>query len=256
VSTAGDALLAPFRAQPARSVIACDFDGTLSAIVDEPADADLIDGARAVLSSLADRYEDVIVISGRPVSFLRTRVPNDVSLVGLYGLEGVRHGARWEHPNGGAWREVIADLAALAAASGPPGVRVEPKDLSLTLHYRGAPELEGQVLAFATTLAERAGLGVRPARMSVELHPPIRADKGTSLERFAARAQVALFAGDDLGDLPAFDALDRLATRGVQVMRVAVDSAEAPEELIERADLVVDGPGGFLDVLSELAAAS
>jgi trehalose 6-phosphate phosphatase len=253
VTTDGGAdLLAPFRSQPGQSVIACDFDGTLSPIVDEPADAVLIDGARATLGALAERYEDVIVISGRPVSFLRSQLPVEVSLVGLYGLEGFRHGARWEHPNGGAWREVIADLAALAASSGPPGVRVEPKDLSLTLHYRGKPELEGQVLAFATTLAERAGLGVRPARMSVELHPPIRADKGTSLERFAARARVAMFAGDDRGDLPAFDALDRLAERGVDVVRVAIDSSEAPEELLTRADLVVDGPGGFLQVLRSL----
>ena len=205
------------------------------------------------LAALAEQYEDVIIISGRPVSFLRSKLPTEVSLVGLYGLEGVRHGARWEHPNGGAWREVIADLAALAAASGPPGVRVEPKDLSLTLHYRGMPELEPEVMAFATTLAERAGLAVRPARMSVELHPPIRADKGTILERFASRARLVFFAGDDRGDLPAFDALDRLADRGVHVMRVAVSSSEVPEELVDRADLVLDGPSALLDLLRNLS---
>jgi trehalose 6-phosphate phosphatase len=249
----GGDLLAPFRDAPTAAVIACDFDGTLSPIVDEPADAVLVDGAEATLTTLADQYEDVIVISGRSVSFLRTRLPPDVSLVGLYGLEGVRHGARWEHPNGGAWREVIADLAALAGASGPPGVRVEPKDLSLTLHYRGLPDLEPEVMAFATALAERAGLAVRPARMSVELHPPIQADKGTTLERFAARAQLALFAGDDRGDLPAFDALDRLAGRGVHTVRVAISSSEAPAELVERADVVLDGPMAFLDLLRSLA---
>jgi len=252
-AAAGTDLLAPFRSRPAESVIACDFDGTLSPIVDDPAEAVLVDGARETLAALARQFEDVIVISGRPVSFLQAQLPAEVSLVGLYGLEGIRHGARWEHPNGGAWREVIADLAALAASSGPPGVRVEPKDLSLTLHYRGAPELAAQVTAFATTLAERAGLAVRPARMSVELHPPIRSDKGTVLERFAARAQLALFAGDDHGDLPAFDALDRLAERGAQVVRVAVSSSEAPEELLDRADLVVDGPGALLDLLRGLS---
>jgi trehalose 6-phosphate phosphatase len=253
-AAAGGDLLAPFRSRPTQSVIACDFDGTLSPIVDEPADAVLVDGAAETLTALAEQFEDVIVISGRSVAFLRSHVPADVSLVGLYGLEGYRHGTRWEHPNGGAWREVIADLAALAAASGPPGVRVEPKDLSLTLHYRGAPELAAQVTAFATTLAERAGLAVRPARMSVELHPPIGTDKGTTLERFAARAQLALFAGDDRGDLPAFDALDRLAERGVHVLRIAVSSSEAPEELLDRADLVLDGPAAFLDLLRGLSS--
>jgi hypothetical protein len=51
--------------------------------------------------------------------------------------------------------------------------------------------------------------------------------------------------------------LDRLRDEGVHTMRVAVDSPEAPPELLERADLVVDGPPGvveFLDALSPEAA--
>jgi trehalose 6-phosphate phosphatase len=81
-------------------------------------------------------------------------------------------------------------------------------------------------------------------------------DKGTAVEELAAGASAALFIGDDRGDLAAFDALTRLVDEGrlAQAVRVAVRSAEAPAELLERADLVVDGPVGALRLLDELAA--
>ena len=50
--------------------------------------------------------------------------------------------------------------------------------------------------------------------MSVELHPPVDIDKGTVVADLAADADSALYAGDDVGDLPAFAALDALAARG------------------------------------------
>jgi trehalose 6-phosphate phosphatase len=62
------------------------------------------------------------------------------------------------------------------------------------------------------------------------------------------------FLGDDLGDLPAFDGLDRLATAGVTAVRVGVRTEEAPPELLQRADVVVEGPEGALAFLEALAA--
>src|SRR5690606_14208132 len=104
---------------------------------------------------LANTYGEVLVISGRPLSFLSKHLPLELSVVGLYGLEGVRHGERWEHPNGGAWREVMADLASVARSNGPPGMLVELKDLSITYHYRTVPEIAAQVREFAQTQADR-----------------------------------------------------------------------------------------------------
>ena len=253
--TGGDApsLLAPFLEEPDRSVLFCDFDGTLSPIVDDPAEARLLEGADAVLESLCERFADVVVVSGRPVEFLERRVPASLSLVGLYGLEGRRQRLRWEHPNVGAWREVIDDLGALAAVGGPPGMRVESKGLSITLHYRGAAEIGDEVQALGRLLAERGGLELRAAKMSVELHPPVATDKGAVVERFAYNARAALFAGDDLGDLTAFDALDRLGASGVHAVKVAVRSDEAPDEMLRRADLVLDGPGAVLEMFRTLA---
>jgi trehalose 6-phosphate phosphatase len=133
-------------------------------------------------------------------------------------------------------------------------VVVERKGLSLTLHYRTAPELEEALGAYAAEEALRSGLVARPARMSWELHPPIEVDKGTAVLEVAADFDAVAFAGDDLGDLPGFEALDELDQRGVATLRIAVDSTEAPLELLDRADLVVDGPEGLVALLDRIAS--
>jgi trehalose 6-phosphate phosphatase len=240
------------RADPEHAGILTDFDGTLSPIVEEPAAARPLDGIPALLDELAHRYALVAVLSGRPVTFLQQWLPPSVLLSGLYGLEVVRDGLRNDHPSGGMWREVIDDVATVARATGPRDMRVEGKGLSLTLHYRGHPEIEGKVREVAGRQAARSGLSIRPARMSFELHPPIPADKGTALRDLAGGLSSMCFLGDDLGDLPAFAELERLAGDGVAAVRIAVRSDEAPEELLDAADLVVDGPEGARDLLREL----
>lgn len=246
------AILEPLRAHPSRAGILTDFDGTLSPIVDDPGLAQPFEGVAEVLGQLAGRYRRVAVLSGRPVAFLERLLPRNVLLSGLYGLEVSDGGVRRDHPSGGAWREVVDDVASFSAARGPAGMLVESKGLSLTLHYRTRPEIGPEVKAWAERQAARSGLVVRPARMSLELHPPIHADKGTAVLSVAAGLRAVCFLGDDLGDLPAFDALDQLAASGVDVARVAVRSEEAPLELLERADLVVDGPAGAYDLLRQL----
>jgi len=64
----------------------------------------------------------------------------------------------------------------------------------------------------------------------------------------------AAFAGEDAGDLAAFDALDRLEGDGSlsAAVRVAVRSDEAPADLVARADVVVDGPAGLAELLADL----
>lgn len=205
-----------------------------------------------VLAALAARYRLVAVLSGRPVSFLERWLPREIYLCGLYGLEVSDRGVRRDHPLGGAWREVIADVASDSAARGPVGMGVESKGLSITLHYRSRPSIGAEVHAWAQRQAARSGLLVRSARMSVELHPPIAADKGTAVQGMAEGLGAVCFIGDDLGDLPAFDALDALGASGTWVARVAVRSDEAPAELLARADVVVDGPEGAVGLLRRL----
>lgn len=231
------------------TLLAVDYDGTLAPIVDDPERALPLPGVADVLVALASRGVDVLVVSGRPAAFLASRLPPGLQLVGLYGLEGIEDGERWEHPNGGAWREAMADVAAAAAAVTLIGMSVELKDLSITLHYRGSPEIAGTVAELAASLATRSGLEVRQARQAVELHPPIHTDKGTVIEDRVGEATDVVVIGDDVGDLAAFAAAERLVERGVRTTKVAVRSEEAPPELLSRADLVVDGPPGVLALL-------
>ncbi|MGH9138026.1 MAG: trehalose-phosphatase [Acidimicrobiales bacterium] len=246
-------LLAPVRDRPGAAGICADFDGTLAPIVDQPSAARPLEGTYEVLDELAKRFALVAVLSGRPAAFVEPFVPPSVVVSGLYGLELVRAGRRAHHPTAGVWREAIDDVTAASVAAGPGGMLVEAKGLSLTLHYRGRPELADEVEAWARRQAARAGLEVRPARMSIELHPPVNADKGTALRALVDDLSSVLYAGDDVGDLPAFAALDELDMAGVSTVRVAVRSDESPPELLSAADLVVDGPAGVLALLQSLS---
>src|SRR5262249_17911513 len=159
--------------------------------------------------------------------FLAQWLPPSVVLSGLYGLEVVRDGAVIDNPSAAPWRPIIDEVFEVAHASGPEHMRVEHKGLSLTLHFRGDPEIESEVQAFAEQLAARSGLSVRSARMSVELHPPVAVDKGTAVRELGAGLAAVCFIGDDVGDLPAFRALDELEAEGVTCVRIGVGSEEA-----------------------------
>ena len=249
-------VLAPFEAARASAVVALDFDGTLSPIVESPADARPLEQVPDALERLAAGFGEVAVVSGRPLDFLEVwfPAPSEVTLIGLYGLEVRRRNRREDHPTSGVWRETMADVAGLARLQGPPDMDVELKGLSITLHYRRHPEIASEVDRWAVQIAGPAGIRVRPAKMSVELHPPIDEDKGTALGRLLADHDgPVLFAGDDVGDLPGFDALDDVARSGRTVLRVAVDGPELPDGLRDRADLLVDGPAGVAAVIECLA---
>ena len=281
--TTAEQVVAAVASSPAATLLATDFDGTLSLIVDDPDAAVPLPGAAQVLQSLAGSLGELAVVSGRPVEFLVDRLsgqlssagqssagltaadqsaadkpglPDSLTLVGLYGLQQIRHGVRSDHPEAVAWPERVAALAATAETNGPAGMRVELKGLSITLHYRGQPELLDQVEQYALELAATSGLVARTARMSVELHPPIDVDKGTVLMGLAQHlAGPVLFLGDDVGDLPAFDALDTLSASGLQVFKILAQSEESDDELLRRADLILDGPSAMVAMLFQIEAA-
>jgi len=260
VSPAGDAArtLSPLLDDRSTTGVFSDFDGTLAPIVDDPADARPSPGVTDVLGRLAQSVSRVGVISGRPAAFLAEHLGDTgASLWGLYGLEHVeRDDDGRPHvvslAEAEEWRAVVDEVA--ASARGELGdAAVERKPLALTIHYRRTPDRREQVHAWAEHTAAETGLILDEARMSYELRPPVPHGKGVVLEAAAPGLRAACFLGDDVGDLGAFDALDRLASRGVAVVRIAVRSDEAPAALLDRADLVVDGPTAVLDVLELLA---
>ena len=142
-------------------------------------------------------------------------------------------------------------------AEAPPGVGVEPKGAALAIHWRRAPEAAAWAQEFGARWAQRSGLLLQPGRRALELRPPLDIDKGTVVEQLTEGCAAACFLGDDLGDLPAFAALGRLAvTRGLDTVGVAVQDAEAAPEVAAVADLIVEGPVGAMAVLTWLDGAS
>ena len=150
------------------------------------------------------------------------------------------------------------ELPALVDSVGAPeGTWIEDKGRSLAVHTRRAAEPDAALDLLRPRLerlAERAGLVTEPGRMVVELRPQ-GVDKGAALRGLVheVAAGSVLYAGDDLGDLPAFDAVDDLREEGVPGVTVCSASDEVTE-VADRADLVVPGPGGLAEFLRGLPA--
>jgi trehalose 6-phosphate phosphatase len=257
-------LLRPLAAEPGRAALFLDFDGTLSAVVKDPRDAVPLPGVPALVARLAESFALVAVISGRPTAFLVEALgsPPGVTLAGLYGLERALQGEAHD-----TWAAVIDEVVAEAMATAPPGVYVEPKGLTVTVHFRRVPQFEGWVVDFAARQAAAHGLVVVQGRRERELRPPLDVDKGTVVKALVAEhaatgepLQAAAAFGDDVGDLPAFAALDALqAVAGGPlrtIVRVAAVDAESPPAVAAAADLTVAGAKGAVALLEDLAAAA
>lgn len=250
-----DALLV----DPSTSAVLTDFDGTLAPIVPDPMDARPLPDAPRVLGLLAERFAVVGVISGRPAEFLARHLAASgpaVRLVGVYGCEWIEDGKVQRAPEVEPWVAAAKEVLAVARVEAPQGVGIEDKGASVTLHWRGKPEVGAWASEFAQRWASRTGLILQPGRMAIEFRPPVDLDKGSVVERLAGDCTAACFAGDDAGDVAAFGALDRLSERGMRTVRVAVADEESPPELSAAADLVVDGPEEALALLERLARAA
>jgi len=234
--------LAAVSAHLAEAAILLDFDGTLAPIVDDPAAARPLPDAVPVLTDLGRRAGAVAVISGRPEAFIREvlDVPQ-LEVVGLYGLSGMP-------PLDGAVRDALRRVV-----SRESGTELEDKGVSIAVHTRQAADPDGalaRVREPVRSLAASHGLTAFEGKLVIEVSPP-GARKGGAVQQLLERLRpsAALYAGDDLQDLEAFEALDR---SGIEACRVAVVGSGTPERLVEVADVEVQGPLGLLELLRAL----
>ncbi|MFE9450561.1 trehalose-phosphatase [Streptomyces sp. NPDC006739] len=252
--------------RPRAAVIGLDFDGTLAPIVADPDQARAHPEAVPALAALAPKVAAVAVITGRPAGVA-------VRHGGFAGVPGLEHLTVLGHYGAERWDAVTGTVSAPAPHPGVTAVRaelpgfldrigawrgtwIEEKGRAVAVHTRRAEDPQAAFEALRAPLADlatRHGLIVEPGRMVLELRPP-GMDKGVALLDYirGTGAECVLYAGDDLGDLPAFAAVDKLRSDGVPGLLVCSGSTEVTE-LAERADLVVDGPAGVVHLLRALA---
>ncbi len=257
--------LRPITAAPARSALFFDVDGTLAPIVERAADAQVPKDTALLLARLSRRYGCVACISGRAAADVRRLVGvGGVAYAGSHGAELLEPGDSTPRvaPEFQSWEPRVKafvgerDTSELRSLR----VRIEDKGPIMTFHWRGAPD-EGAARAHVERLAreaEDAGLWTHWGRKVLEVRPAVPIGKGQAVRELVARAtpRAALYAGDDVTDLDAFAALADLRDEGSleAAVRVGVRSDEGPREIVEQADLAVDGIPGVRRVLAELDA--
>ncbi|PVE14235.1 trehalose-phosphatase [Streptomyces scopuliridis] len=259
--------LAALLARPGKAVVALDFDGTLAEIVPDPEQARAHPRAVPALAALAPHVASVAVVTGRPAG-VAVRYGGFAGVPGLDHLVVLGHyGAeRWDAVSGTVRTPAPHEGVAAARAELPGvldefgawrGTWIEEKGQAVAVHTRRASDPQAAFDALRdplTELAARHGLIVEPGRMVLELRPP-GMDKGVALLEYVREvgAETVLYAGDDLGDLPAYAAVEKLRSDGHPGLLIC-SGGDVPE-LAERADLPLPGPAALADFLAALAEA-
>ncbi|MFF5002007.1 trehalose-phosphatase [Streptomyces phaeochromogenes] len=266
VTPAGRDGLEAIIARPTSAVLAFDFDGTLAPIVPDPEQARAHPDAVPALAAIAPKVASVAVVTGRPAGVA-------VRHGGFAGVPGLEHLVVLGHYGAERWDAVTGTVQAPAPHPGVAEARaelpgfldsigawqgtwIEEKGRAVAVHTRRAQDPQAAFEALREPLAElatRHGLIVEPGRMVLELRPP-GMDKGVALGEYVRDigAESVMYCGDDLGDLPAFAAVEKLRSDGTPGLLVCSGSNEVTE-LSDRADLVVDGPEGVVRLLAALA---
>jgi trehalose 6-phosphate phosphatase len=258
-----DELLAPLKAEPRRSAVLLDVDGTLAPIVQHADDAHVPETTRRPLIEVAKRYGLVACVSGRRASDARRIVAlGTIAYLGSHGSEILRPGAIAPEldPELQAWTRRVQEFTARAFTEELHRlrVRVEDKEAIAAFHWRGAPHetaAEDAVHELAAE-AERAGFNTHWGRKVLEIRPPVRIDKGAGVLGLLSEYELAaaIFVGDDATDLDAFRGLTELQELGKldYALRVGVRSRESPSALEAEADAMVEGTDGVRELLTAL----
>lgn len=244
--------------------MAFDIDGTLSPIAPTPDEARLYPGVVAILEQLRERAH-LAILTGREIE-------NGAKMIQLEGLTYVgTHGLEWSEglpqsrgitvaPDIAGYIEparTILHLAELQLAQ-EPGILVEYKRIGGAVHYRLAPnpnEARQKILTLLEAPAAAAHISLHDDKFTVDVRVPSTQNKGQALKQLARHwgVQAILFAGDSKTDLDALLALDQLRQEGKTTLGIAVQHIDTAPELLEQADIIVEGIEGMVRFLQECA---
>ena len=242
--------------QAGQVLLLSDFDGTLTPIVDRPDLAVLAPGTRALLAGLSRDERFILgIISGRSLDDVRARVGvSGLVYAGNHGLEIQGPGLDFTHPAAEELRETQGRVYARLREElvDAPGVILEDKGLTLSLHYRLTPRdyVDNVEEIFAATVAPFLTEGqveVARGKMVLELRPRVPWNKGAAITKIAetyGESAVIVFFGDDVSDEDGFAVVQE--GEGIAVM---VGPAGQPTQALYR----VDSPQEVVDTLKLLA---
>jgi trehalose 6-phosphate phosphatase len=255
-----------------QTLVCLDFDGTLSPIVDDPASAKIHPEGPGALRELAPRVLAVAVVTGRPVRQVLDlgeleALADAVGTTGRVEVRGQYGNERWSSTERRVHepeppQELVAlrdRLPGLLERADLAHAYVEEKGLAVAVHTRRLADADAaarRALEVLGPVGDELGLRVEPGRRVVEVRAS-GADKATAVEQLVHELDPAavVFAGDDLGDLAAYDAVTRFREAGGVGLLICSGSTEQTA-LAEKADLVVDGPDGVTAALAALARGS
>jgi trehalose 6-phosphate phosphatase len=245
-----DAISSMLRAlvEKSRLGLITDMDGTISPIVEEPDAARITPRSRELLQALQTRLALVAVVSGRAAADIRDRVglPGLV-YVGNHGME------RWngDHietsPEAAAFRPALESAMAAVRAQLAPGMRIEDKGVTLSIHYRQTADPETAAAQFRPlieTISARSGLRCFQGRMVFELRPPLDVNKGTIFSNLVTEyaLDAAVYLGDDTTDADALIMARQMRQQGqCYSLGIGVESEDMPVVVRENADLLAAG---------------
>jgi trehalose 6-phosphate phosphatase len=244
-----------------RAGLVTDVDGTISPIVANPEHAYVLPGARQALQELRAVVTLVAVVSGRSAADAYRMVGIDgLTYIGNHGFEVLSDRGPAIAPTAQAWVPRIAEaLEAARARIRQPGILLENKGATASLHYRLAPDHQlahAELRAIAASVATTSGLRVEEGRMVINLLPPLSISKGSVVSWLAAehRLERLVYLGDDETDAHAFRALHVLRQSGeVRTLAIAVVDDETPPILRQLADAALPSVDAVSELLCEVS---
>jgi trehalose 6-phosphate phosphatase len=195
-----------------------DFDGTLAPVVNDPAMAFVPPQTLRALTSLAAIEKvSLAIISGRALQDLKARVGMpSLIYAGNHGLEISGPGVYFIQPDAAKRVQALSELSRElhSGLQDIPGVQVENKVLTVSVHYRRAPADKLREVHQVTNLAVTRSGGLfqmTPGLRVFEIRPRVNWHKGKAVgwikEALAKREPLSLYVGDDATDEDAFLAL-------------------------------------------------
>lgn len=263
---ATETLLAPLL-NTARLGIITDFDGTLSQIVDDPDAAQISPGSKAALATLQRELALLAVVSGRGAAAIHQKTGLDgVVYVGNHGMERWVDGAVRVPDQVAAYRPKLEAVLAALENVDEPGMRVEDKGATASVHYRQTidPGAAAERLrAVLGPLTAEHDIALHTGKMIFELRPPIDTDKGTAFRALVDEFELsaALFLGDDVTDASALQVARELRENGdTYAVGIGVQHPDdTPQLVLDASDVLADGVDdvtAFLEWLSNALSAS